>query len=483
MSEVAAGDFPEGEPLWTGQDMVDAMGARPVNGVPAAVTGISIDSRSLRQGDAFFAIRGEKFDGHDFATAAAAAGASVLVVAEDKLPALGRATIPLMVVGDVLEALIRLGRAARARTKAKIIAVTGSVGKTTTKEALRHVLSHTGTVHASVASFNNHWGVPLTLARMPEGVRFGIFEIGMNHPGEITPLVKLVRPHVSIITLIAAAHLGHFRDLDEIAHAKAEIFSGVVPAGWALINRDDTRYPLLERLAKKAGVENIAGFGVHERSEIRLLNARYQDETSTVTVNVFGEEIRATIGIPGRHVVQNMLAVLGAASITGADMARVGHAMATLAAEKGRGQRHTLSVDGGTFTLIDESYNANPASMEAALDLLAAAPIGESGRRIAVLGDMLELGEHSADLHARLAKPVANSGVEQLFLAGPEIKPLADKVSKSVQCRYEDTVDGLIDSVVAMPQPGDAIMIKSSNGIGFSRIVRALLDKYPSAAE
>ncbi|WP_421857811.1 UDP-N-acetylmuramoylalanyl-D-glutamyl-2,6-diaminopimelate--D-alanyl-D-alanine ligase [Oricola sp.] len=483
MSEVPVPTFLGAEPLWTGQDMIDAMGARPINGVPDAVTGISIDSRTLRPGDAFFAIRGENFDGHDFATAAAAAGASVLVVSQGRLPALGRATLPLMVVGDVLESLSRLGAAARARTKAKIIAVTGSVGKTTTKEALRHVLSHTGTVHASVASFNNHWGVPLTLARMSENVQYGIFEIGMNHPGEITPLVKLVRPHVAIITLIAAAHLGHFKDLDEIAHAKAEIFAGVVPTGWALINRDDARYALLEKLAKKAGVENIAGFGAHERSDIRLLTAKYMNGSSAITAKVFGEEVRATIGVPGRHIVQNMLPVLGAASIAGADMERVGHAMSTLSAEKGRGQRHTLKVDGGTFTLIDESYNANPASMQAALDLLAATPIGDNGRRIAVLGDMLELGDHSTEMHAGLAKPIENTAVDQLFLAGPEIKPLADVVPDTVLCKYETVVDELVDSVVAAPRPGDAIMVKSSNGIGFSRIVRALLDKYPGESE
>jgi UDP-N-acetylmuramoyl-tripeptide--D-alanyl-D-alanine ligase len=479
VSDEPNDDVFDNPPLWTGQDMVDAMNARPFNGLPAAVTGISIDSRTLRPGDAFFAITGDKMDGHDFATAAAAAGASVLVISENKLPALGRLTVPMMIVSDVLEALSRLGVAARARTRARIIAVTGSAGKTTTKEVLRHALSHTGTVHASTASFNNHWGVPLTLARMPENVRYGIFEIGMNHPGEITPLTKMVRPHIAIVTLIAAAHLGNFKNLNEIVHAKAEIFSGVGPAGWALLNRDDAKYAMLQKLAKKAGVKQVAGFGEHERSEVRLLNAKYLDDCSTITARVFGEEIAAKIGVPGRHMVQNVLAVLGAAHIIGADMTRVSHALASLEPETGRGRRHVLEVEGGTFTVIDESYNANPASMGAALDLLASASVGSRGRRIAVLGDMLELGEHSRGLHEELAEPIAKAGVDRLYLAGPEMAVLKDAVPNDLYCEYEKTAEALTDSVVGVPHPGDVIMIKSSNGIGFSRIVKALVDKYP----
>ncbi|MFZ2103747.1 MAG: UDP-N-acetylmuramoylalanyl-D-glutamyl-2,6-diaminopimelate--D-alanyl-D-alanine ligase [Oricola sp.] len=467
--------------MWTGADMADAMGARPVHGLPAAVTGISIDSRSLQPGDAFFAIKGDNFDGHDFATAAAAGGASVLVVSENKLPALGRLTVPMMVVSDVLDALGKLGAASRARTKATVIAVTGSAGKTTTKEALRHVLASTGKVHASAASFNNHWGVPLTLARMPADTRFGIFEIGMNHPGEIAPLVKLVRPHIAIITLIAAAHLGYFKDLNEIAQAKAEIFSGIVAGGAALLNRDDGKFNLLQKLAKAAGVEKIYGFGAHERAKVRLLNAKYLDDCTTVTAKVFDDEIVAKIGVPGRHMVQNALAVLGAAHLAGADMTKVCHAMSTLEPEKGRGLRHRLKSGNGAFTLIDESYNANPASMEAALDLLAAAPVEGRGRRIAVLGDMLELGRHSRELHENLADPIAAGGIDRLYLAGPEMKALADKVPNDIYCEYDKSVDDMIDSLLATPQAGDVFMVKSSNGIGFSRIVKAFLEKYPRA--
>jgi UDP-N-acetylmuramoyl-tripeptide--D-alanyl-D-alanine ligase len=313
--------------------------------------------------------------------------------------------------------------------------VTGSAGKTTTKEALRHVLSPSGKVHASAASFNNHWGVPLTLARMPADTDFGVFEIGMNHPGEITPLTKLVRPHIAIITLIAAAHLGFFKDLDEIAQAKAEIFAGVAKGGHALLNRDDARYKLLRRLAGEAGVAHIHGFGAHDRAEVRLLNAKYLDDGSMITAKVFDEEFSAKIGVPGRHMVQNALAVLGAAHLAGADMAKTCEALSSLQAEKGRGQRHRLKVGDGVFTLIDESYNANPTSMEAALDMLAAAPAERGGRRIAVLGDMLELGEHSRELHTKLAGPLQASGIDQLYLAGPEIKVLAEAVPDDMDVR------------------------------------------------
>lgn len=480
MSEAA--DLIADEPLWTGQDMVDAMGARPVHEMPAAVTGISIDSRTLKPGDAFFAIKGDNFDGHNFATAAAAAGASVLVISENKLPALGRLTVPMMVVGDVLEALGRLGMAARARTKARIIAVTGSAGKTTTKEALRHVLAPSGTVHASAASFNNHWGVPLTLARMPATTDFGVFEIGMNHPGEITPLVKMVRPHIAIITLIAAAHLGHFKDLKEIAHAKAEIFAGVTSDGHALLNRDDAHFGLLQKLAKQAGVPNVHGFGAHDRANVRLINAKYSDGGTAVTAKVFKDEVSFQLPVPGRHMVQNVLAVLGAAKLAGADMETVCEALGTLQSEKGRGQRHRLQVGAGYFTLIDESYNANPASMQAALDVLASAPIEDGGRRIAVLGDMLELGDHSRDLHAGLADAVSAAAIDRLYLAGPEIRVLADALPNDMHCEYEASADDLTGALVASPQPGDVIMVKSSNGIGFSRIVKAFLEKYPQAA-
>jgi UDP-N-acetylmuramoyl-tripeptide--D-alanyl-D-alanine ligase len=441
---------------------------------------VSIDSRTVQPGDLFVAIKGEKFDGHDFATGAMAAGAALLVVSEARLPSLGRLAIPMIVVPDVLKALEKAGVAARARSLARIVAITGSAGKTTTKEAMRHALSAVGKVHASDKSFNNHWGVPLTLARMPEDCDYAIFEIGMNHPGEIRPLVKLVRPHIAVVTLIAAAHLGHFKSLDEIARAKAEIFEGVEPDGHALINRDDTRWKLLEKAAKAAGVAHVWGFGEHSRAQFKLLKYRQHPDGSTITAKIAGQEICAKIGAPGRHMVQNALAVLGAAQLAGADLAKVALALADVRAERGRGRRHVLRHPDGPFTLIDESYNANPASMKAAIELLDATPVGEGGRRIAVLGDMLELGSHAAKLHAALAETIAGTSTDMVFLAGPEMKALAESLPVDFHAEYRPDVAELQALVLKAVRPGDAIMVKSSNGIGFTRIVDALTKVFPA---
>jgi UDP-N-acetylmuramoyl-tripeptide--D-alanyl-D-alanine ligase len=468
--------------LWTSDSMVEAMGGRPLGQPPEGVSGISIDTRTLRRGDAFFAIRGELHDGHDFATAAHVAGAGLLVVAEEKLPALGRLSIPMIVVPDVLAALEKLGAAARARAAAKIIAVTGSAGKTTTKEALRHALSAVGRVHASDKSFNNHWGVPLTLARMPADCDYAVFEIGMNHPGEIRPLTRLVRPHIAIVTLIAAAHLGHFKDLAEIARAKAEIFEGVAPGGAALLNRDDAHFVLLQKLARKAGIKKIRGFGEDLRSDYRLESCELGTAGSHVTVNVAGHEIEAEIGVPGRHMVQNMLAVLGAAHLAGAEVDKAAGALAGLPAERGRGMRLRLKHPKGEFSLIDESYNANPASMQAALKLLDGAAVEGGGRRIAVLGDMLELGAHSRELHSALAEVIAGTRTDMVLLAGKEMKALADSLPQGVRKQHRGNVEEIIPLLLKTVRPGDAVMVKSSNGLGFSRLVDALVRHYPAAS-
>ncbi|WP_256751106.1 UDP-N-acetylmuramoylalanyl-D-glutamyl-2,6-diaminopimelate--D-alanyl-D-alanine ligase [Mesorhizobium sp. Mes31] len=466
--------------LWTSEALVAAMDGRPLGPMPDGISGISIDSRSLQPGDAFFAIKGEAMDGHDFATSAIKAGAGVLVVAEGKLPSLGRLTAPIIVVEDVLAALEKLGIAARARSAAKIIAVTGSAGKTTTKEALRHVLSAVGKVHASAQSFNNHWGVPLTLARMPDDCDYAVFEIGMNHPDEIRPLVKMVRPHVAIVTMIAAAHLGFFRNLDEIARAKAEIFEGLEPDGAAVLNRDDARFKLLDKMAHAAGVEHVYGFGENARSTFKLVKCELHADHSDIAARIGGHDMIARIGAPGRHMVQNVLAVLGAAHLVGADLDRVALALADLSAERGRGKRHVLRHPKGPITLIDESYNANPASMAAAMALLNATPVTGEGRRIAVLGDMLELGDHSAKLHAALADLIVGTGTQTVFLGGPEMRALAEALPSEVKTEYRAGVEDLKPVLLAALQPGDVVMIKSSKGIGFAKLVDALLGKFPA---
>lgn len=466
--------------LWTSEALVAAMDGRPLGPMPEGISGISIDSRSLQPGDAFFAIKGEVMDGHDFATAAIKAGAGVLVVAEGRLPSLGRLTAPIIVVEDVLVALEKLGVASRTRSQAKIIAVTGSAGKTTTKEALRHVLSAVGKVHASAQSFNNHWGVPLTLARMPDDCDYAVFEIGMNHPDEIRPLVKMVRPHVAIVTMIAAAHLGFFRNLDEIAKAKAEIFEGLEPEGAAVLNRDDARFKLLDKMAHAAGVEHVYGFGENARSTFKLTKCELHADHSDIAARIGGHDLIARIGAPGRHMVQNVLAVLGAAQLVGADLDKVAIALADLSAERGRGKRHVLRHPGGLITLIDESYNANPASMGAAMALLNATPVTGDGRRIAVLGDMLELGDHSAKLHAALADLIVGTGTHTVFLGGPEMRALAEALPDDIKTEYRAGVEELKPVLLAALKPGDVVMIKSSKGIGFAKLVDALLGKFPA---
>lgn len=467
--------------LWTGQALADATGGRVIGALPEAVTGISIDTRTLAPGDAFFAIAGDRTDGHDFLTAAAAAGASVMVVAERRLAGFGRMTTPLVIVPDVLKAMEKAGAAARRRFTGKCIAVTGSAGKTTTKEMLRRALGPSGAVHASDKSFNNHWGVPLTLARLPEHADFAVFEIGMNHANEIRPLARLVRPDVAVITLIAPAHLGHFNSLEEIAGAKAEIFEGVEAGGAALVNRDDPHWEMLRHAASEASVARVLGFGEHADAEFRLLACTLEGGHSLATVSVAGTEIGLRLGAPGRHIVQNALAVLGAVFLAGADVGAAAAALAGVVPERGRGARHVLAQAQGDIVLIDESYNANPASMRAALSLLQATPPGRGGRRVAVLGDMLELGGHSPALHAGLAEAVEAAGVDRLFLVGPEIAALAAALDGTLPVEHRDGVAEMEPLLLDALRPGDAVMVKSSNGVGSSRLVDAVLARFGTA--
>ena len=466
--------------LWETDAFVAATGGRPIGAMPAGITGISIDTRTLQPGEAFFAIKGENFDGHSFLTAAAAAGAGVLVVAKHKLPALGRVQAQIVVVDDVLVALERLAAASRARSTAEIVAITGSVGKTTTKEALRHALAACGSVHASAASFNNHWGVPLSLARMPADTRFGIFEIGMNHPGEIRPLVKLVRPHVAIVTLIAPAHLGHFRDLDEIAVAKAEIFEGVVPGGVAVLNADDPQCGPLAGMARAAGVSTIKTFGSGPDCDYRLLDYAPTPEGARVQARIAGAEIDLVLASAGRHIAENLVAVLGAVSLVGADVSACAAALASWRAGKGRGERHVLKVEGaGEIVVIDESYNANPASMRAAISVLAATAPGAEGRRLAVLGDMLELGPRAAELHAALGEELRAAAVDKVFLVGENMKALDEALDQSLDCEWHASVDELRTSLMRQLRAGDVVMVKASNSIGLAKVVSGLLASHP----
>ncbi|WP_208440486.1 UDP-N-acetylmuramoylalanyl-D-glutamyl-2,6-diaminopimelate--D-alanyl-D-alanine ligase [Bartonella raoultii] len=468
--------------LWDKRALVAAIGGFVVGNLPESFSGVSIDSRTLEKGDIFFCIKGHHLDGHDFALQAYERGAGVLIVAENRLADMEKISAPLIVVSDVLQALEKLGKAARERSKAKIIAVTGSVGKTTTKEALKQVLAIVGKVHANPASLNNHWGVPLTLARMPAESDYGIFEIGMNHKDEIRPLVKLVRPHVALITHISAAHMGFFKNLEEIAEAKAEIFEGLDKDGIAVLNADDDFFAYLVQKAKKWGVEKIFSFGETENSDYQARDIRLSTEDSSVIVRILGRDREIKIGAPGRHIVQNSLAVLAVCDALGVDLEAVLLSLSDFSLQKGRGVRYRLSLpSGGEFSLIDESYNANPASMRAALDLLAIGPVGGNGRRIAILGDMLELGVYSEKLHRDLVKPVSLSGANPVFLFGKAMKFLASDLSASVEVHYAENAEKILPLILAEIADGDLLMVKSSNSLYSSDIVRALLDRYKVA--
>jgi UDP-N-acetylmuramoyl-tripeptide--D-alanyl-D-alanine ligase len=470
--------------LWTVDAMVSAMAAQRGGNLPEAIGGVSIDSRTVAPGEAFFAIKGDAHDGHDFVAAALKNGAGLAVVAEKKR-AVMPTDAPLLVVADVLAGLCDLARAARARTKGKVIAVTGSVGKTSTKEALRLALARDGETHASVASFNNHWGVPLSLARLPQSARYGVFEIGMNHAGEITPLTQLVRPDVAIITAIAPVHLEFFKSIEEIADAKAEIFSGVVSEGAAMITRDSPHFARLKRRASEAGVVRIVSFGEHDKADARLIKCALQPDGSTVEASILGTNVTYKIGAPGKHLVINSLAVLAAAQLAGADLALAALALSDQAPAAGRGTRVTLDVPGGSALLIDESYNANPMSMRAAFALLGQAPVDPGGRRIAVLGDMLELGEAAAKLHRELAKEIEESDIDLVFCAGPLMESLWRALPSSRRGGYAKDAATLEADVLAAVRSGDVVMIKGSFASRMGSIVKALIRRYrpPIASE
>jgi UDP-N-acetylmuramoyl-tripeptide--D-alanyl-D-alanine ligase len=467
--------------LWTSAAMAEAMRAERRGALPSDVTGISIDSRTLTPGEAYFAIRGDVHDGHDFVEAALTNGAALAVVAKSHAEKFA-ADARLLVVDDVLAGLVDLGRASRARLGGQVIAVTGSVGKTSTKEALRAVLGAQGETHASVASFNNHWGVPLTLARCPASAKFAIFEIGMNHAGEIEPLVKMVRPHVAIITTVEPVHLEFFSGIEAIADAKAEIFSGVEPGGAVVLNRDNAQFSRLSRSAKARKIKRIVSFGSDEKADARLIDVSLHPASSAVHANVLGQDITYKIGMPGRHMVMNSLAVLAAASLAGADLALAALALAQLQPATGRGVRQQLVLTQGTATLIDESYNANPASMAAAITVLGQAPVGPRGRRIAVLGDMLELGATGPDLHRGLAEAVKANGIDAVFCCGPLMHNLWEALPSTKKGGYADNSAALEAQVISAIGAGDAIMVKGSLGSRMKLIVTALQKRFPEKA-
>ncbi len=439
-----------------------------------AANGISIDTRSLKPGDMFVALRDAR-DGHEFLKNAFEAGATVALVA--RAPEDAPEGAPLLVVGDTLDGLRDLAVAARMRNFGKRIAVTGSAGKTSTKEILRGILSPSGAVHAADKSFNNHWGVPLTLARLPMHADYGVFEIGMNHAGEITPLTGLVRPHAAIVTTVGAAHLEFFDSVEGIAEAKAEIFSGLAPGGMAILPADNEYFGLLKKRAEQAGAAGFVTFGEKDGADFQLLSYEPVGAGAQIAVSIRGTRRDILAGIPGRHQAVNMLAALAAAESIGADLDPAIEALATLTPAEGRGARLTISVHGGDATLIDESYNANPASMAAAIGLLGASPVGEGGRRIAVLGEMLELGPDAPKLHANVAKALVAAKVDRVYAAGDLMRHLWDALPPAMRGLHAGSAVGLVGPVEDAVSSGDVVMVKGSNASKVSAVARALSER------
>ena len=466
--------------LWTVEELLAATGGHLEGAeVSGELTGVEIDSRSVGKGDIFIAIKGENQDGHLYVAKGLKAGAGLAIVSkvDDEMRAGG----PLLVVDDTLKAMEQIGMARRAGSKAQIIAVTGSVGKTTTKDALAVGLAACGKTHASVASYNNQWGVPLTLARMPRDAQYAVFEIGMNHAGEISTLVKMVRPHIAIITAIAESHLGHFASIEKIADAKAEIFDGIEKGGSAVLNQDSSFFEMLSAKAKKAGVENIIGFGKAVGGDVQLGKAVLHNSCSCVSAKVFGEDVTFKLGSPGEHVVMNTLAVLAAIKLVDADLALAVLALAGLTPPKGRGVRYQLLAKDGEFLVIDESYNANPASMRAALALLGRAEAKQGGRRIAVLGDMLELGDNAQQLHLDLVEPIEEAGVDRVYACGPMMESLFRQLSAFRQALWKQSSSELERQLMSEIRAGDVIMIKGSLGSKMGPLLEAIKHRFKMA--
>ena len=464
--------------LWEEVELAGVLGA-PSARLAVPVGGVSIDTRTLASGDLFFAIKGESSDGHDYVARAFEAGAAAAVIARPRGAGLA-AHEPTFAVDDTLRALERLAIASRARTRARVVAVTGSVGKTSAKEMLRVALGRFGPTHASEASYNNHWGVPLTLSRLPADAAFAVIEIGMNHSGEITPLVAMARPRVAVVTTIAPVHIEHLGSLEAIADAKAEILSGLEPQGLAVLNRDA---PQFERLAAaaRARAARLVTFGAGAACDAQLVEVSAVEGGSRIRARVLGRQVDFVLGAPGLHMAENALAVLLACEGLGVDVAGAAAALAGFAPQQGRGARLTLECSSGPFTVIDESYNANPASMRAALALLGAVEPAAAGRRIAVIGDMLELGPDSAEMHAALAPELARNRVDLLFGAGPLTRALYDAAPAAMRAAWAERSNDILPRLADALRGGDVVMVKGSNGSRMGPVVAALRERFSSA--
>ncbi len=460
-------------PLWVSQEVLAATQGRIASGSDVwQASGVSIDSRTCQPGDLFVSISGDQFDGHEFVTNAFEAGASAAIVT--RTPEGLSDDAPLVKVDDTMDALEGLGRAARDRTAASVIGVTGSVGKTGTKEALGHAFGALGETHATKGNLNNHIGVPLTLSRLPREASYAVIEMGMNHSGEISGLSKLARPDVAIITTIAAVHLEFFDSIAEIADAKAEIFDGMCKSGTTVLNRDNVYFAILASRAWAHGLERVVGFGAHPEADAMLTACTITDAGSDITARIGDQIVRYRLQAPGRQWVHNTLAVLASVHALGGDLESAANALGNLSAPKGRGARIEILRNDGILTVIDDSYNASPASMRAAIAVLASSRPKQGGRRIAVLGDMLELGETAPKLHAALARDLESSGIDLVFCAGPHMNALDAALPAAMRGGYAVDSETLATKVLDTVQTGDVVMVKGSLGSRMATIVEAL---------
>jgi UDP-N-acetylmuramoyl-tripeptide--D-alanyl-D-alanine ligase len=464
-------------PLWSAADIADTTGG--VASGNWTVSGAHIDSRDCVDGSLFFALKGEATDGHSFLKSAFDHRASAAIVSDGA--ALDSPARNHVLVKDTTEALYAMAKAARARTSAKIIAVTGSVGKTGVKEALRLSLERyrPNEVHASIKSFNNHVGVPLTMVRMPAAMRFGVFEMGMNHSGELTALSALGQPHVAIITTVASAHRAYFKSEEEIADAKGEICSGVVAGGTIILNADNIHYARLRKIAETSRAGRILNFGHAANADVRVLDVNLQPTSSTVTADIAGERMMFKVGQPGAHWVSNALAVLAGVKAVDGDLALAGLALAEMTGLAGRGRRVAINTqDGGEALLLDESYNANPASMAAALAVLGGLDLKGQGRRIAMLADMKEMGADSRALHAGLADAVQAAGVSHVICVGDDIQALAAALPANITRMVVANSTSASEALDSLLRSDDLLLIKGSNSMGLGKVVDRLISAH-----
>lgn len=456
--------------LWTSDEITGALSPATIT-APFEASGVTFDSRAVGKGDLFVALPGETTDGHAFVAEALSRGAAAAVVSREVPGAQG----VLVRVEDTMKALVALGRAGRRRSKARVASVTGSVGKTSTKDALRAMLAAQAPTSASAASYNNHVGVPVSLARLPREAQYGVFEIGMNHPGEIEPLARQVEAHVGVITNVEPAHIGYMGSEEAIADEKACLFAGMRDGAVAVLNRDNRHYDRLVGHARRFGVTRIVGFGRAEAAEARLLACELHDSGSDVVASIHGRRIDYRLGAAGEHWVLNSLAALAVAEALGADVVKAAATLAEVKASPGRGARRELRFGSGTVELLDESYNANPASVRAMLAVLARTRPAPGGRRLLAMGDMRELGDGADAYHAALADAVAASGATQVFLCGPHMQALWQRLAAAQKGVHRPDSAALAGEVAAALRAGDVIAVKGSLGSKMKNVVDAIL--------